>query len=419
MVEIVKNLKKESEKKIKYSREKESEKNGKSKKEKVDLKKLREEKFKLAKKFSDQIVKKYGPIIKSVVVFGSVARGDMTEKSDLDIIVIYDDVASRMTPDLKEKFDDDIHSIAEKIDKDMSIQPSWSLSEFWEMARIGHPLLITIARDGWAVYDTGFFIPFRKLLEMGKIPSTLEAVEVFISNAPQKILKVENMKLYMIAEDLYYAVLNSAQAVLMYLGQNVPSPKNTSKAFRRYLVEPGIVDEKYARFFERVIEFRKRVEHKEIRDVSGVKLDKYIRRSKIFVAKMIHILKQLQNKKKEEIAKSNYETMLKACVIKLKEMNKLEKDPKKLPELIDKNIFNAGINKSYREIFKRVIAMRKMVEDGAINKVPERDIELVKNYVSRFLKTINLTEKDIEKKGKLLEDIIEKDNKTKKNTPKK
>ncbi len=403
MVEIVKDMKDEKKEGIKYSTSK-SEK--KKNEKKVDLKKLREEKFKLAKKFADQVVKKYGSVIKSIVVFGSVARGDMTEKSDLDIIVVYDDVLSRMSSDVKEKFDEDLTLTAKKLDKDMSIQPAWSLSEFWEMARIGHPLLITIVRDGWAVYDTGFFIPFRKLLEMGKIPSTLEAVEVFISNAPEKIMKVENMKLYMIAEDLYYAVLNASQSVLMYLGQGVPSPKNTANIFRRYMVDTGIVDEKYARFLEKIVEFRKRVEHKEVREVSGAELDRYIRRSKIFVSKMMHVLSRLQRKKKEDMIKKNYDNMLKACIIKLKEMNKLEKDPKKLPELIDKNIFKTKENKPYREIFKRVIAMRKLVEEGEVKKIPERDIDLVNGYVNRFLKSMNLSEETIEKGGKILEDII-------------
>ncbi len=397
MVDIVKSKKSEEDNKYKFTKEKTEN------KKKVDLKKLREKKFKLAKKFADEIVKKYDGAIKSVVVFGSVARGDMTEKSDLDLIVIYDDVIARMTDDVKEKFDYDIREIAKKIDNDMSVQPAWSLTEFWEMARTGHPLLVTIVRDGWAVYDTGFFIPFRKLLEMGKIPSTLEAVEVFMSNAPQKILKVENMKLYMIAEDLYYAVLNASQALLMYLGYDVPSPKNTPKVFRQYVVGSGIVDEKYANFLEKVIQFRKGVEHKEITSVSGVRLDKYIRRSKAFVAKMMHMLQKLQVQKKAKIIKNNYDTMLGACLIKLKEMGKLESDPTRLPITIDKNIFSD--KEQYREIFKKVIAMRKMLEDGKIRELPEKDVELVKHYVDRFIRDVGLTNDEIEKNKGIIEEL--------------
>ncbi len=403
MVNIVKKKLKDdsdSKKEMKYeSSEKKKE------QEKVDLNELRKKKFELAKKFSDEIVKKYGQIIKSVVVFGSVARGDMTEKSDLDIIVIYDDVAAKMSDSVKEKFDFDLHEIAKKIDDDMSIQPAWSLTEFWEMARTGHPLLVTIVRDGWAVYDTGFFIPFRKLLELGKIPSTLEAVEVFISNAPQKILKVENMKLYMIAEDLYYAVLNSAQALLMYLGYNVPSPKNTPRVFRQYVVNSGLVDEKYARFLEKIIEFRKKVEHKELTSVTGIRLDKYIRRSKAFVAKMMFLLNKMQKKKKSDLIKKNYNDMLSVCIMKLKDMGKLEKDPKKLPILIDENIFSKRLQ--YREIFKKVIAMRKMLEDGDVSKIPERDVELTRHYVDRFIKEMGVTKDDLEKNKNILDSLME------------
>ncbi len=403
MVNIVKKKLKDdsdSKKEMKYeSSEKKKE------QKKVDLNELRKKKFELAKKFSDEIVKKYGQIIKSVVVFGSVARGDMTEKSDLDIIVIYDDVAAKMSDSVKEKFDFDLHEIAKKIDDDMSIQPAWSLTEFWEMARTGHPLLVTIVRDGWAVYDTGFFIPFRKLLELGKIPSTLEAVEVFISNAPQKILKVENMKLYMIAEDLYYAVLNSAQALLMYLGYNVPSPKNTPRVFRQYVVNSGLVDEKYARFLEKIIEFRKKVEHKELTSVTGIRLDKYIRRSKAFVAKMMFLLNKMQKKKKSDLIKKNYNDMLSVCIMKLKDMGKLEKDPKKLPILIDENIFSKRLQ--YREIFKKVIAMRKMLEDGDVSKIPERDVELTRHYVDRFIKEMGVTKDDLEKNKNILDSLME------------
>lgn len=65
------------------------------------------------------------------------------------------------------------------------------MTEFWEMARIGHPLLYTIVRDGWALYDTGFFIPTRKLLELGKIPRTIEAITLLMEGAPKKFKELK------------------------------------------------------------------------------------------------------------------------------------------------------------------------------------------------------------------------------------
>jgi len=158
---------------------------GQKKKLSEQMEKLRTEKLALAEKFKEEVLKHYGKITKAVVVFGSLVRGDFHEKSDIDLLVIIDDVIARLTPEQKLDIDDDIYAIGKEICKDISVQPAWTLSEFWDMARIGHPLLYTIVRDGWALYDTGFFVPVRKLLELGKIPTTLEAVERFMEGAKE------------------------------------------------------------------------------------------------------------------------------------------------------------------------------------------------------------------------------------------
>src|SRR3989338_5366075 len=225
---------------------------------------FRKKQLALANRFKDEVLKKYNNIVKAIVLFGSLTRADFHEKSDIDMLVVVDDVTARFTPEMKDDFDDRLYDIAKNISESMTVQPAWLLSEFWDMARIGHPLLFTIVRDGWALYDTGFFIPVRKLLELGKIPTTLEAFEKFMETAPQKINRVETAKLYMVAEDLYYAMLNCSQAVLMYLGENPPAPKHTPQEVREHLVSAGLLEETYLNDLESVIEFRKRVEHKEV-----------------------------------------------------------------------------------------------------------------------------------------------------------
>ena len=117
--------------------------------------KIRKAKLACAEKFKEEVLKKYQKMVKAVVLFGSVVRGDFTEKSDVDMLVIIDDVMARMSEGQKEQFDDEIRNIAKKIHEDVVVQPAWTLSEFWDMARIGHPLLFTIVRDGWALYDKG------------------------------------------------------------------------------------------------------------------------------------------------------------------------------------------------------------------------------------------------------------------------
>lgn len=358
-------------------------------KERKKIERLRKKKFKLAKEFCDAVVKRYKKFIKAVVIFGSVVRGDLTEKSDIDMLVIIDDTIARFTPEMREEFDIRLHDIAKSISEEISVQPAWTLTEFWDMARIGHPLLYTIVRDGWALYDAGFFIPVRKLLERGKIPHTIEAVEILIESAPKKIARVENVKLYMIAEDLYYAMLNASQAVLMYLGKESPRPKEAVKNVREYLLSNKLIEKKYVNYLERIIKFRKDVEHKKIKNISGEKLDRFIEISKEYVKKMEEVLTLLQRRKKEEIIKRNYEVMLKAAITGLKVINKLPKDPKELPIAIKKYLIDEErVNPFYETILKKVSSMRKMVDENLVDKIPEREVELMREYVRRFIREI-------------------------------
>ena len=349
----------------------------------------RKKKLEIANKFKDEICKKYKDFVKAVVIFGSFTRGDFHEKSDIDLLVVIDDTIARFSPEMKENFDDNLHEIGKKISEDITVQPAWTLTEFWEMARIGHPLLYTIVRDGWALYDTGFFIPIRKLLEMGRIPTTLEAVEKFMETAPQKINRVETAKLYMIAEDLYYAMLNSSQAILMYMGESPPSPKHTPAEVKEHLIDGDLLEQEYLNDLQSVIDFRKGVEHKDIKEITGPDLDEMIKKAKKFVNRMEQLLMQLQKKKKETIVTKNYEVMIKAAVTALKKIDRLPPDPKDLPNAIKNDLIDKGmINPYFSDIFRKVITMRKMLDDDKVNEIPQKDIELTREYVRRFVRDL-------------------------------
>jgi predicted nucleotidyltransferase len=48
-----------------------------------------------ANKFTKKVLEKYGSLIKSVVLFGSIARGDATPDSDVNIFLTIDDTGAR------------------------------------------------------------------------------------------------------------------------------------------------------------------------------------------------------------------------------------------------------------------------------------------------------------------------------------
>ena len=350
-----------------------------------------ETRLKSSEEFKNKLLDMFKGYIKAVVVWGSVTRGDYTGKSDVDIYIIFDDTKMPLKKfdEIREKVDKDIYSLASSIDPRLHPQPVLALTEFIKGIRYTHPLFFNIIREGYAIYDTGFFIPMRKLLEWGEFPITPEAAHQRIDSVPGRIKRVKNVKLYMIAEDLYYAMLDAAQAVLMYIGVGPPVPKLAAEELRKHLVDNGLLEEEYAKMLEDVVEFRKQVEHKEQKDISGGEVDKWIEKAEKYVERLEKLLKDLETKRKEDDIKRNYEVMVQASVAALKSLKKLPEEPEKLPEAFKKYLVEAGlVSPLYSDVFEKVITMRKLVDDKKIDKITEREVYSSKEYVRRFINDV-------------------------------
>ena len=350
-----------------------------------------ETRLKSSEDFKAKLLGMFRDYIKSIVVFGSFLRGEGTGKSDVDIYIIFDDTKMPLKKfeEIREKIDKDIYSVASSIDPRLHPQPILALTEFIKGIRYTHPLFFNIIREGYAIYDTGFFIPMRKLLEWGEFPITPEAAHTRIDSVPGRLKRVKNVKVYIIAEDLYYAMLDAAQAVLMYVGVGPPVPKLAADEVRKHLVETGLLEEEYAKMLEDMVVFRKKVEYKEINEVSGQEVDEWIQKTEKYVERFEKLLKDLETKRKEEDIKRNYEVMVQASVAALKSLKKLPPEPEKLPEAFKKYLVEAGlVSPLYSDIFEKVISMRKMLEDKKLDKITEGEIYTSKEYVRRFINDV-------------------------------
>ena len=366
-----------------------------------------ETRLKSSEEFKNKLLDMFKGYIKAVVVWGSVTRGDYTGKSDVDIYIIFDDtkLPLKKFEEIREKVDKDIYTLASSIDPRLHPQPTLALTEFIKGIRYTHPLFFNIIREGYAIYDTGFFIPMRKLLEWGEFPITPEAAHQRIDSVPGRIKRVRNVKLYMIAEDLYYAMLDAAQAVLMYVGVGPPVPKLAAEELRKHLVDNGLLEEEYAKMLEDVVEFRKQVEHKEQKNIAGEEVDKWIEKAERYVERLEKLLKDLETRRKEDDIKKNYEVMVQASVAALKSLKKLPEESEKLPEAFKKYLVEAGlVSPLYSDVFEKVIAMRKMIDDKKVDKITEREVYASKEYVRRF---INDVRRFVEPSKETIEEKIE------------
>lgn len=359
-----------------------------SKRQKITEKELDEDKVQrvqVLKKFTKEVLKKYGPVIRSIVLFGSTARGGFKKHSDIDIFIIVDDTRTKITPIFREQLEDDLDRIAKKCDKRMSVQQPYMLTEFWRLVREGHPIIFNFIREGVPVFDRDIFLPIKRLLQMGEIRPSQEAVEKFIERGPKRIRRVENAKMYMIVEDCYYAMLESAQAVLMFLGKIPPRPSDAPDAMRKELVKMKLVDEKYIKDLDDVINLRKRVEHKEIKHVSGVDVDLWLKKTNKFIKKMQNAIMQIELIKRENMVEKSYSIMAETALTLLKSVKKTVKIESLSKSFKDYLVKPGIVSGDYLDVFNELEDMHNLVQQGKITDIPKQKILVNREYVRKFI----------------------------------
>ncbi len=376
-----------------------------AKKKKSIGKKLRkfslETRLKAAEKFKEKVLEKFGEYIKTIIVWGSVTRGDYTGKSDVDIYIIFDDTkySLKSFDEVRDKINADIAKIAKSIDPRISVQPIIALTEFIDEFRMHHPLFYNIVREGYAIYDTGFFIPMRKLLEFGHFPLTKEAAMRRLEPADSYLERAKSMISRIILVDIYHAILDSTQGLLMYLGVEPPAPKNTPEVAKKYLLKSKLLNEEDIRTLEDIIKFYKGFEHGESKKAKGKDLDEWIERAEKYVKKIKEIFRALEARHKEEEVKKGYEVMIKSVVMYLDSIGKLPKDPKELPKAFEEEMIKSKkVPEFYKEVFRKIIEMRKLVEEKKFDEINDRELNLTKEYIRRFAIAVNNMIKEIEKK---------------------
>lgn len=365
----------------------------KSKKEKEKEKPLitKEERMKEVKDFTKEVLKKYGKIIKCVVVMGSVAREEFKPKSDIDVFVVIDDTAKKITKQMHNQIDADIDKIAKTKSKFLSVQPSYTLTEFWDYARVGHPIIYNFIKEGLAVYDAGFFTPIKRLLNMGRISSTREAIENYMEGAPKKLMRAKTVKLLMLAEDCYYAMLNTTQAVLMFMGIAPPVPNKAYDDVKKFLVEPGILEQKYADWLKEIIAIRKKIEHKEMMDAKGEFVDEWIDKAEKYVEKMFGLLNALELRKKEKVLERTYEVMHKAAITALKSLKKMPEKETQIPTVFKREFIERKLIEGYYwDIWKRIETMKKTVsaDKKKLRDIPDKEVYQMREYVRKMIRDL-------------------------------
>ena len=246
--------------------------------------KYHEKDIKIALDFATAVHKEFPSLIKAVVLFGSTARHKDTEHSDVDMLLVIDDVHVELTPELLETY----KIIVGKKSLDVSQRlhlVTLKFSTFWEYILAGDPVAINMLRDGVALIDSGFFDPLQALLYRGRIRPTQESINAYFTRAP---MTLHNSKWHVLQAtiDLYWAAIDAAHAALMSQGHIPPSPAFVPEMLEKELVAQKRLEEKYVKTMQLLYNLMKGITHREIVYIAGNDYENYRKQAEEFVNRM-------------------------------------------------------------------------------------------------------------------------------------
>ena len=294
MVKNKKNSKEEIEAK---ENSKSKKKRKKINKENIPSLKLKDE-SEIAMDFAIKTYKRFDKIVKSIILFGSTAKKTAVSNSDIDIIIIIDDVSIKWTQELIAWYREELDKIIRTSPYSKSLHINTiKLSTWWEDLMKGDPVVLNILRHGEAMIDfAGFFEPLKFLLITGKIKATPESIYNLLQRAPTHLLQSKAAELSSI-EGLYWTMVDSAQAALIAEGIQPPSPEHIAQNLKESFVSEKKLDMKYVIWYRDLLMLHKKISHGEINDLKGVEIDQWQERTEQFLDEMIRLVKEIVDMK--------------------------------------------------------------------------------------------------------------------------
>lgn len=248
----------------------------------------------IAMDFATKVYTRFNKIVKSIVLFGSTTKQTSELGSDIDIIIILDDVSINWDEKLIMWYRIELDKILRSNPYQKSLHINTiKLSTWWEDLVRGDPVVINIIRYGEAMIDfAGFFEPLKFLLVKGKIKSTPEAIYSALQRAPIHYARSKTAEIGAI-EGLYWTMVDSSHAALIAANVLPPSPEHVPLELKETFVDKGKLKMKYVVWYRDLYTLHKKIAHREITDLKGVEIDEWQARTKEFLETMANLVNEI------------------------------------------------------------------------------------------------------------------------------
>src|SRR3989344_2392764 len=260
------------------------------KRENENLFKYPTDDVKVAQQFANKLKAELNEFVVGIILFGSAARRTATAESDIDVLVIGDDISFQLTQPLIESYHIIIENVISSVSSRLHIT-SMTFTSFWEYVKAGDPVAINMLRDGVALIDGGFFNPLQTLLKQGRIRPTQESIWRYFGRSPRTLIN-SRWHVLQATLDLYWAVMDSAHAALMRKGQIPPSPEHAADLMVETLVKNHVLEKEYVETVRRFYALSKQITHREVKQITGKEYDMYLAEASRFVERMRRFIQE-------------------------------------------------------------------------------------------------------------------------------
>lgn len=320
--------------------------------------------IKISEVHKNMVLKKFDKYIVSYVAVGSLFRGDAIS-NDIDVAIVIDDTdVKKMTRvELKDKLMAIIRGMGYDasqitgVKKAFHIQ-TYILTDFWDAIKDANPVIYTFLRDGVPIYDRGVFMPWKLLLKMGRIRPSPEAIDFQMDMGDRLIQRTKGNLIRIMGDDLYYAILNPAQAALMLYGIAPPTPKETIELMEEIFVKKEkLLEKKYVDILSKIRKYYKDIEHGNLKEVTGKQIDELLADAEDYIKRIKKLFEEIQDQRDVESVEQTYSNCMGAIEDALKINNVEIKNKSNLVNLFKKNLVEDKkiFPESYLETIKLVV----------------------------------------------------------------
>lgn len=228
----------------------------------------------IALDFATKVYQEFASMIKAVVLFGSSAKKMSTPDSDIDVIVIIDDVSLNWDAELIGHYREAMGDLIKTNPYQKSLHVNTvKLSTWWGDLMKGDPVILNVLRYGDALIDHGgFFNPLKVLLKEGKINSTPEAIYTLLQRSPNHLVRSREAMLAAV-DGFYWSAVDAAHAALIAAKIMPPSPEHIAEIMDTEFVKKKLLKKKYVEYYFSLHKFAKDIVHGKVKEVQGKRLD--------------------------------------------------------------------------------------------------------------------------------------------------